>query len=120
MRLRGRKGILESLEAQPELVVLDAQAFKGRWKEFFGNDRPIHVELGMGKGQFISQHSGRNPEINYIGVDMYDELIRRASEKARNVWREKGETSRPIWRCFARISNLSRRCSNRGNLSASI
>ncbi|WP_028560413.1 tRNA (guanosine(46)-N7)-methyltransferase TrmB [Paenibacillus pinihumi] len=95
MRLRGRKGILESLEAQPELVVLDAQAFKGRWKEFFGNDRPIHVELGMGKGQFISQHSGRNPEINYIGVDMYDELIRRASEKARNVWREKGETSPP-------------------------
>jgi len=95
MRLRGRKGIVESLEAQPELVVLDAQAYKGRWKEFFGNDKPIYVELGMGKGQFISQQSGRNPDINFIGVDMYDELIRRASEKGRLVWEEKGETTPP-------------------------
>lgn len=83
MRLRGRKGILESLESQPNLVVLDSTTYKGRWNEFFGNDRPIYVELGMGKGQFISQMSARNPHINFIGVDMYDELIRRASEKAR-------------------------------------
>ncbi|AJY77443.1 tRNA (guanosine(46)-N7)-methyltransferase TrmB [Paenibacillus beijingensis] len=86
MRLRGRKGIRENLEAQPELVVLDAAPLKGRWREFFGNDRPIHVELGMGKGRFISGMSVRNPDINFIGVDMYDELIRRASEKARAAW----------------------------------
>ncbi|MFC4776865.1 tRNA (guanosine(46)-N7)-methyltransferase TrmB [Paenibacillus sp. GCM10023252] len=90
MRLRGRKGIRESLEAQPELVVLDASEHKGRWHEFFGNDRPIYVELGMGKGRFISEMSARNPEINFIGVDMYDELIRRASEKARLAWQERG------------------------------
>ena len=62
MRLRGRKGILESLEAQPELVVLDAAPLKGRWHEFFGNDKPIYVELGMGKGRFISDMSVRNPQ----------------------------------------------------------
>jgi tRNA (guanine-N7-)-methyltransferase len=90
MRLRGRKGIRESLEAQPELVVLDAAPHKGRWREFFGNDRPIVVELGMGKGRFISDMSVRYPEFNYIGVDMYDELIRRASEKARAAWAEQG------------------------------
>ncbi|XEC93688.1 tRNA (guanosine(46)-N7)-methyltransferase TrmB [Paenibacillus tarimensis] len=95
MRLRGRKGIRESLEAQPELVVLEADKHKGRWKDFFGNDGPIYVELGMGKGRFISQMSGKNPEVNYIGVDMYDELIRRASEKARAVWEEHGESSPP-------------------------
>ncbi|MEK8130995.1 tRNA (guanosine(46)-N7)-methyltransferase TrmB [Paenibacillus filicis] len=84
MRLRGRKGIKEALEAQPELVVLEPQANKGRWREAFGNDRPIHVELGMGKGKFISELSALNPETNYIGIDMYDELIRRGSEKARD------------------------------------
>ncbi|WP_127530643.1 tRNA (guanosine(46)-N7)-methyltransferase TrmB [Paenibacillus kobensis] len=95
MRLRGRKGIRESLESQPELVVLDGTQYKGRWNEFFGNDRPIYVELGMGKGQFISTMSFRNPDINYIGVDMYDELIRRGSEKARKIWAEKGVDSPP-------------------------
>jgi tRNA (guanine-N7-)-methyltransferase len=95
MRLRGRKGIRESIEAQPELVVLDAKPHKGKWREFFGNDKPIHVELGMGKGRFISNMSFRNPDNNYIGVDMYDELIRRASEKARDIWEEGGVEDPP-------------------------
>lgn len=95
MRLRGRKGILESISLQTDLVVLDASQYKGKWNQFFGNDKPIYVELGMGKGQFISQMSVRNPDINFIGVDMYDELIRRASEKARAVWKEQGEDSPP-------------------------
>ena len=83
MRLRGRKGIRESLERQPDLVVLDGKSLKGRWAEYFGNTNPIHVEFGMGKGRFISEQSVRNPDINYIGVDMYDELLRRAADKAR-------------------------------------
>lgn len=83
MRLRGRKGIRESLERQPDLIVLDAKSLKGQWSKHFGNNNPIHVELGMGKGRFISELSARNPDINYIGVDMYDELMRRAAEKAR-------------------------------------
>ncbi|RJE91233.1 tRNA (guanosine(46)-N7)-methyltransferase TrmB [Paenibacillus sp. 1011MAR3C5] len=95
MRLRGRKGIRESLEGQPELVVLDATPHRGKWREFFGNDNPIYVELGMGKGRFISQMSVRNPHINFVGVDMYDELLRRASEKARIAWEEKGEETPP-------------------------
>ncbi len=90
MRLRGRKGIREELERQPDTIVLDAAPHKGKWRAFFGNDRPIHVELGMGKGKFISEMSGRNPDINFIGVDMYDELIRRAAEKAKTVWEPKG------------------------------
>jgi len=92
MRLRGRKGIREALEAQPELIVLEPAQYKGRWKELFGNDNPIHVELGMGKGRFISQLSSLNPQTNYIGVDMYDELIRRASEKAQASREENGGT----------------------------
>jgi tRNA (guanine-N7-)-methyltransferase len=88
MRLRGRKNIRESLEQQPDLVVLEPHNLKGRWHEFFGNDQPIHVELGMGKGQFISRMSANNPGFNYIGMDIYDELLRRGSEKARALWKE--------------------------------
>lgn len=95
MRLRGRKGIRESLEQQKDLVVLEPHAYKGKWREFFGNDRPIYVELGMGKGQFVSRMSAKYPEANFIGVDMYDELVRRASEKARAVWAEQGMDSPP-------------------------
>ncbi len=95
MRLRGRKGIRENLESQPELVVLDGTLHKGKWRDFFGNDNPIYVELGMGKGRFISEMSARYPHLNFIGVDMYDELLRRASEKARIAWEQKGEASPP-------------------------
>jgi len=90
MRLRGRKGIREDLERQPDLVVLQPREYKGRWREFFGNDKPIHAELGMGKGQFVSRMSRKHPEVNFIGLDMYDELIRRASLKARKLWEEEG------------------------------
>ncbi len=82
MRLRGRIGVREALEEQPELVVLDPEPLRGKWADFFGNDRPIHVELGMGKGKFIGEMSARHPGSNFIGVDKYDELVRRASVKA--------------------------------------
>ncbi len=90
MRLRGRKGIREDIERQKDLVVLNPREYKGSWAEVFGNDRPIHVELGMGKGRFISEMSVRYPEVNFIGIDMYDELIRKSSEKARAL-RGEGE-----------------------------
>jgi tRNA (guanine-N7-)-methyltransferase len=83
MRLRGRKGIREDIEQQKDLVILNPQDYKGKWAEVFGNGLPIYVELGMGKGRFISEMSARNPEANFIGIDMYDELIRKSSEKAR-------------------------------------
>lgn len=95
MRLRGRKNIRESLERQPDLVILEPQTWKGRWREFYGNDRPIHIELGMGKGRFISTMSGKYEDINFIGMDIYDELLRRGSEKARAVWRDKGREDVP-------------------------
>lgn len=92
MRLRGRKNnFREALEQQNDIVVLEPQELKGRWHEFFGNDNPIHIECGMGKGQFISRMSVNNSDINYIGMDIYDELLIRGSEKARALWKnEKG------------------------------
>jgi tRNA (guanine-N7-)-methyltransferase len=86
MRLRGRKGIREEIESQKELVILDPALHYGKWAQTFGNSHPIHIELGMGKGRFISEMSRKYPDINFIGIDMYDELIRKASEKARSLY----------------------------------
>lgn len=91
MRLRGRKGIREELEQQQDLVVLEPRAYKGKWSEVFGNDHPLYIELGMGKGQFVSGMSFKYPSCNFVGMDMYDELIRRGSEKVRTIWRENSE-----------------------------
>lgn len=108
MRLRGRKGIRENLEAQQDLIILHPAQYKGKWASLFGNDRPIHVEFGMGKGQFISQMSVRNPEINFIGFDMYDELVRRASEKARTAWSEAGAGANSLPNVKLALANIER------------
>jgi len=83
MRLRGKKVSTESLYERLEgWAVPDVSQCKGRWREFFGNASPIRVELGMGKGRFINEMSLKFPDINFIGVDRYDELLRRAGEMA--------------------------------------
>lgn len=84
-RLRRRAGTEQYLREHGELVVLDPVKYKGKWHELFGNDRPIHVELGMGKGEFIVQMSERYDHINFIGIDLYDELLRKACEKAEHL-----------------------------------
>ena len=81
MRLRRKAGTKLALQQMDELVVLQPKEWRGRWHERFGNRHPIHVELGMGKGRFINEMSVRHPEWNFIGIDRYDELLRRAGEK---------------------------------------
>ncbi|MDP5276239.1 tRNA (guanosine(46)-N7)-methyltransferase TrmB [Chengkuizengella axinellae] len=89
-RLRRRSDTLEFLANAKDVVVLEPQIHKGKWRKVFGNDNPIHVELGMGKGKFISEMSLKYPEINFIGIDLYDELVRKASEKSYALREEHG------------------------------
>ena len=63
MRLRHIKGAEEEIAESP-YVVQDPQSLKGRWHEFFGNDNPIRIEVGMGKGKFIMELAQMNPDIN--------------------------------------------------------
>lgn len=60
MRLRHIKGAEEEIAESP-YVVQDPQSLKGRWHEFFGNDNPIRIEVGMGKGKFIMELAQMNP-----------------------------------------------------------
>ena len=80
MRLRKVKGAAEAIQSNP-LVIHDAPAHKGHWKEFFQNDHPVHIEIGMGKGRFLTDLARRNPDINYIGIERYDSVLIRALAK---------------------------------------
>ena len=80
MRLRNITGSREMI-AESDFVIHDETGHKGRWQDVFGNSSPIHIEVGMGKGQFITQLAKENPEINYIGIEKYSSVLLRAIEK---------------------------------------
>ncbi|HFH9836939.1 TPA: tRNA (guanosine(46)-N7)-methyltransferase TrmB [Streptococcus suis] len=70
MRVRNRKGAPELLANNPQYVILNPEDCKGKWAEIFGNNNPIHVEVGSGKGRFVTGMAAQNPDINYIGIDI--------------------------------------------------
>ncbi len=80
MRLRNVRGAREKI-ASDEYTVKEPERNKGRWHEFFENDRPIHIEVGMGKGRFIMELAEKNPEINYVGIEKFSSVLIRALEK---------------------------------------
>ena len=80
MRLRNIKGSKEFIEASP-YVIQEPENWKGKWSELFHKDHPLHIEIGMGKGQFIHELATNNPDINYIGIEMYSSVLYRALEK---------------------------------------
>ena len=80
MRLRNIPRADEFIKAHP-IAVKDVKEQKGKWNQLFGNDNPIHTEIGMGKGQFILNLAKQNPDINYIGIERYSSVLLRALEK---------------------------------------
>ena len=81
MRVRKRKGAEEHLANHPQYVILEPEAAKGKWYELFGNDNPIHIEVGSGKGAFITGMAQQNPDINYIGIDIQLSVLSYALDK---------------------------------------
>ena len=81
MRVRKRKGAEEHLANHPQYVILEPEAAKGKWHELFGNDNPIHIEVGSGKGAFITGMAQQNPDINYIGIDIQLSVLSYALDK---------------------------------------
>lgn len=81
MRLRNIPGSRDKIDASP-FCIKDPAEHKGRWNELFGNQNPIHIEIGMGKGRFITRMAAAHPDINYIGIEMYSSVLVRAIEQA--------------------------------------
>ena len=80
MRLRNIPRANDVIAASP-LVIQEPKMQCGQWKNVFGNDHPIHIEVGMGKGRFITELARKHPEINYIGIERYTSVLLRAVEK---------------------------------------
>jgi len=63
------------IEAHPEIMIPEPEKLKGKWQEEFGNSNPLHIEAGSGKGRFITGLALANPDINYIGIELFDSVI---------------------------------------------
>ena len=80
MRLRNVRGARQTI-ASSKHIIDQPDSLKGKWQERFSNNNPIHIEIGMGKGQFITNLAINNPNINYIGIEKYSSVLVRALEK---------------------------------------
>ena len=80
MRLRNVTGSREYI-ADSRFVIHDPEERRGKWNEVFGNNNPIRIEIGMGKGKFIMQLAKENPEINFVGIEKYSTVLLRAIQK---------------------------------------
>lgn len=82
MRLRNITGSREVIAESPYVVQEAVQPqVPGTWKEIFGNNHPIHIEIGMGKGKFIHTMAKEHPDINYVGIEKYSSVLLRAIQK---------------------------------------
>ncbi|MBN2605418.1 MAG: tRNA (guanosine(46)-N7)-methyltransferase TrmB [Bacilli bacterium] len=81
MRLRHVPIAKELIGSNSDLIIDHQQDGVYNFLEIFHNDNPIHIEIGMGKGQFIYTMAKQNPHINYVGVERFDSVIVRALEK---------------------------------------
>ncbi len=88
MRIRYKKWARPELEASP-FYIDKPEEIKGKWKAYFGNSHPIHLELGCGKGQFISELASENLDINYIAIDLVDAMLGLAKRNVEAKYKEK-------------------------------
>ena len=80
MRLRNIPGA-DDVITRHQIAVKNEKEQRGKWNQVFQNDNPIHIEIGMGKGQFILTLAKQNPNVNYIGIERYSSVLLRAIEK---------------------------------------
>ena len=81
MRLKHKPWAAEYIAQHPDVIIPNPEDYKGKWHEVFGNNNPVHIEVGTGKGQFVLGMAQQNPEINYIGIELFDSVIVCALEK---------------------------------------
>ena len=76
MRLRKVKNARERLMVDNnKYFINEPELYKGKWNELFGNNNPLHIEIGCGKGQFMSTLAKLNPDINYIAIEKFDSVL---------------------------------------------
>lgn len=82
MRQRNIKNLQEKLDMNSSFLIENPKELKGRWHAVFGNDNPICLEIGCGKGRFITSRAMEHPEQNYIAIEGQSNVVLRALQKA--------------------------------------
>jgi len=80
MRLKNKKGAKEKVSSS-NYVIKEPKLYKSKWNKVFENNNPIYIEIGMGRGDFIINNSIKYPNINFIGIEMYDSVLYSAINK---------------------------------------
>ncbi|MBU8879782.1 tRNA (guanosine(46)-N7)-methyltransferase TrmB [Bacillus sp. FJAT-29790] len=75
MRQRNKPWAREKLAEYPQYVIPSPEQYKGKWHEIFEKKQPLHIEIGTGKGRFITGMAKANPDINYIGIELAESVI---------------------------------------------
>ncbi|WP_071393801.1 tRNA (guanosine(46)-N7)-methyltransferase TrmB [Bacillus tuaregi] len=75
MRLRNKPWAKEKIEQYPQYVVAAPDELKGKWDTVYENNQPLHIEIGTGKGRFITEMAKANPSINYLGIELQESVI---------------------------------------------
>ena len=84
MRLRNVANAKEIVE-NSKYTINKPRSHRGKYSDIFGNSNPIHIEIGMGKGNFIIDMALKHPDINFIGIERYESVLCRAIEKLEKV-----------------------------------
>jgi len=84
MRLRYKPWASDEFAHNP-LFLKNAITHKGNWSNFFNNNNPIHLEIGCGKGQFITRTALANPNINYIAIEKEDRILCMSLRQAKEI-----------------------------------
>lgn len=86
MRLRNVPGSREYIENSP-YAIKNAETLKGSWRSYFekNEDTPLFIEIGAGKGRFLTEHAANNPNTLYVGIEKFSSVIIRAIEKAETL-----------------------------------
>ena len=84
MRLRNVKGSRDRI-AEDFFVIQEPEKYKGNWERAFGKMRPLYLEIGMGKGKFISELAVRYPDRNFLGIEKFSSVLVRALDKRKEL-----------------------------------
>lgn len=90
MRLRRKPWARPELESC-DFFVVNPINLKGKWTKIFPKKNPIYLELGCGKGTFIAEHGAKNEEINYIAIDIKDEVLVLAKRNIEESYKKLGK-----------------------------
>lgn len=82
--MRRKPWAFDALKKIDDYFIESSKDYKGKWRDVFGNDHPIHAEFGGGKGQFIIQMAEKNPGVNFIMVDVVTEVALAAAQRMEN------------------------------------